>query len=530
MSTVAIDDASRRRALFASTLGVAAVVALIPVSRTNYLLFHTLLELLTTSIAFGGFVVAWNTRDIAENRYTAKLGIGLAFVGLVTLLHAIAYRGMGVFPDVGANLPTQLWILSRALLAGAFAVAGLSLYVRVAPVFAWAGFATATVLGLVSIFVKWGFPVMFVEGSGLTPIKIWLEYAIMVVMVISGILLWRGRASFGGRVVNMMLAGLIAMIAAELSFTLYVDVYGFFNFLGHVLTLIGFMLLYAAIIDTGLRRPTSLLFHDLEQREQSERAAAASLERANLRLRVLVADLEATNRRLDEATNAKGEFLRNVSHELRTPLNSIIGFSEILSRGMAGPLNEEQSRQLEMIHAAGAHLLELVEELLDLSRIEEGRLHLTLTDFDAREIAATAIAMVRPMADEKQIELSCGLPENTVMIHSDAVRVEQILLNLLGNAVKYTEAGRIRLDVTADDDWVDFGVTDTGIGIPADGLQACFEVFYRAGEPTEKGSGLGLPVSKHLASALGGDILAQSEPGSGSVFTLRLPSMAEETA
>lgn len=517
----------RRQVAIIMVAAVVGFAILFPMSRANYLLFHAFVEMITVSIALGGFVLAWNTRAYAGNDYALKLGIGLLFVALTTLLHALAYKGMGVFPGAGANLPTQLWIISRGLLAATFLVAGVSLYRSVPTIAVWTPFAGMTTLALVSVSVWPVFPTMYIDGKGLTPLKIAVEYMIVGVMLLGAALLWRARKQFGGHLARILLAGIAAMIAAELAFTLYIDVYGFFNLLGHLLTFAGFTLLYVAIIDTGVRLPTALLFHDLESRERSERAASASLERANLQLRVMVADLRATNHMLDEATHAKDEFLRNMSHELRTPLNSIIGFSEVLRQGMTGPLNDEQKRQLEMIHTAGNHLLRLVEELLDLSRVESGTLHLVTKDFDATQIAQAAVEMVRPLPEQKSLHIECHAPDGAIVVKSDPVRVEQILLNLLGNAIKYTDLGHVDLSVSIADESILFEVSDTGSGIAPEQLDSCFDAFYRVGDVAVEGSGLGLPVSKHLAELLGGDIEASSMLGAGSTFLLKLPLTLE---
>ncbi len=507
-------------------VAVTAIVAAI-VSRYDYLLFHSLIELFTAVVMFSIFMMAWNTRDLSESRYTSVLGTGILFVGVVSLLHALAYKGMGVFPAPTSNLATQLWIFSRGLEAAAFLLAGIALLRPVSLRATWIGFTAATALGLAAMFWWRVFPAMYVEGAGLTPLKIALEWVVMGVLAAAGVLLWMGRERLAPYVTRILLAAVGLTIAAELAFTLYVDVYGFFNMLGHVLTLAAFCLVYLAILDTGLRRPSELMFRELAERERAEHATSQALETTNVRLQGLIEQLAEANQRLDEATKAKSDFLRNMSHELRTPLNSIIGFSTVLAGQMPGPLNEEQLTQLRMIEEAGESLLALVNDLLDLSRIEAGVVRLDVHEFDARSAAESGLALVRPLADEKHLSLVADLPEQPTTIVSDPARIEQILVNLLGNAVKFTDQGSVKLEVTASPEWVEFAVEDTGRGIPASEIDAVFDEFHQV-EPSARksrtGAGLGLPLAKRLADLLGGEISARSSLGHGSVFTLRLPA------
>jgi PAS domain S-box-containing protein len=242
------------------------------------------------------------------------------------------------------------------------------------------------------------------------------------------------------------------------------------------------------------------------------------------------ADLVRTSAELERADRAKSEFLAGMSHELRTPLNSIIGFTGVMRQGLAGPLTEEQQRQLAMISDSGIHLLSLVNDVLDLARIEAGRLELTLQDIDVEELAHQAVETVRPLAEQRGLRLSVGVEPCCDVLRSDARSLNQILLNLLGNAVKFTEAGEVSLSVRCRDDELMFDVADTGIGIAPDRVDKVFDEFKQYDQPgfaKPEGTGLGLPVSRRLAERLCGRIDLRSKVGEGSVFTLVVPRMGE---
>lgn len=236
--------------------------------------------------------------------------------------------------------------------------------------------------------------------------------------------------------------------------------------------------------------------------------------------------LSETNDRLDEATRAKSDFLASMSHELRTPLNAILGFSGILELGIAGPLNEEQTKQISMISESGRHLLKLIENLLDMARIESGRVQLQLSSVDLDQLVHSTVDIVRPLAEAKGLELVCECADDLGVVDTDHTRLEQILLNLLGNAIKFTDCGSVTVTASRQSDEIRFAVKDTGQGISREDLLHLFERFYQGSNRSggASGTGLGLAVSHELATLLGGRLTAKSEQGRGSEFTLTLPA------
>jgi signal transduction histidine kinase len=249
--------------------------------------------------------------------------------------------------------------------------------------------------------------------------------------------------------------------------------------------------------------------------------------------RALRHQLELTNASLKRASEAKSRFLASVSHELRTPMNAILGFTDALLAGVDGPLNVEQTESLGWVQKGGRDLLGLINEILDLSKIEAGKLTLDPQPFDPRELVESVVAQHRSLAAQKGITfawLDAGAPTEVVL---DRQRVRQILGNLFGNALKFTSDGEVHVETSgAADSSFRVSVRDTGRGIEADLHEAIFEEFRQA-EGGEGGTGLGLAISRRLARAMGGDITLESEPGQGSVFFLRLPldgRMAPATA
>ena len=239
------------------------------------------------------------------------------------------------------------------------------------------------------------------------------------------------------------------------------------------------------------------------------------------------AEAEAANRAAEVANDARSRFLIMISHELRTPLGAIGGYAALLAEGIHGPLTDDQLQCVARIRHNQSHILQLVNELLDLAKIQSGQFALDLGALPVRAVIESTLAMIEPQirAGGLCAEVEAGDPE--LRFHADRKRVEQILLNLLSNAVKFTAAGgTVRLSVSALGDAISLGVRDTGPGIPADKLEAVFEPFVQAGTSqvqASRGTGLGLSISRELARAMGGDLTLASVLGQGSTFTLTLP-------
>lgn len=271
---------------------------------------------------------------------------------------------------------------------------------------------------------------------------------------------------------------------------------------------------------------------DITERKAVENRLRALREHYTAELTVKNEQLEARNLEVERANKLKTEFLASMSHELRTPLHTIIGFSELLTEQMEGPLTEKQQRFVAHILEDARHLLALINEVLDISKIESGRLELKCESFDFSQCVEEVLAGIRHQAAARNIVLE-NKNAFRQSLYADRLRVKEILYNLLSNAVKFTpEGGSVWVEAIAENDTLHISVCDTGIGIPEKEHPSIFEKFYQVGDTTggvREGTGLGLAITKHLIELHGGSVSVKSSPGEGSRFTLTLPVRASET-
>jgi len=276
----------------------------------------------------------------------------------------------------------------------------------------------------------------------------------------------------------------------------------------------------AIIRDVSERRRTEERLRELQEQHAREWAATNS-------------QLEARNLEIERANRLKSEFLASMSHELRTPLHTIIGFSELLAEGLDGELNATQRRFVEHIHRDSLHLLELINDILDLSKIEAGRLELRCADFVLEEALQEVLATVRPQAAAKSQRLRVNVTDG-ISLDADRVRFKEILYNLLSNAVKFTgEGGTIGIEVSKAGEFARIYVEDSGIGIAPEHQMAVFDAFHQVGSTTKgvkEGTGLGLAITRRLVEQHGGRLWLESEAGRGSRFTFTIPLEASQRA
>ena len=306
--------------------GALFLLGLYGASLYSYLLFHSIVEVFSIVIACSIFVLVWNSRQIIDNPYLVIIGIAYLFVGGIDFVHTLAYKGMGVFTGYGANLPTQLWIAGRYLQGISFLIAPLGMKRTVNyPAVLGVYFLVSAFLVL-SIFTWDIFPDCYLEGVGLTPFKILSEYVISSFFALAIVLLLRRRRDFDPQVLRLLCLSLVLTVFSELAFTLYVDVYGFFNYLGHFFKVAAFYFFYKAVIETGLVTPYRLLFRNLKQSEEELRRAHDELE---LRVKERTAELT----RAYEALKAEAFVRERTEEALR---DSERKYSQVVESSLTG--------------------------------------------------------------------------------------------------------------------------------------------------------------------------------------------------
>ncbi|MEN6519459.1 MAG: ATP-binding protein [Methanospirillum sp.] len=266
----------------------------------------------------------------------------------------------------------------------------------------------------------------------------------------------------------------------------------------------------------------------IDTEERGRKQALAELADYRDHLEKIVADrtseLSDANERLKELDRLKSMFIASMSHELRTPLNSIIGFTGIMVKGMAGPVNPEQKKQLGMVQDSARHLLPLINDVIDISKIEAGKIEAGISTFDLADVIRDVQNTFASQAAEKGLAFNVRVPES-IFVTSDDRRIKQIIMNLVGNAIKFTVTGSVGLTVRRRGPMVHVGVSDTGIGLAPEDIRKLFKPFVRVQVPGRltEGTGLGLYLSQKLARFLGGEITVEGTPGSGCIFTFSFP-------
>ena len=278
------------------------------ISLQGYVLFHTAVELFSIAVAWDIFFIAWNSRRLLANNYLLFLGISYLFVGGIDLLHTLAYKGMGVFPASRSDLASQLWIAGRFVQSVSLLIAPLFLGRRLRVNLVIAAFSLVSAALLASIFYWKVFPDTHLEGVGLTTFKIWSEYGICLILVGAAILLFRQKDRFEPGVLKLLIASMGVTVASELAFTLYVDVYGLFNLIGHFLKVISFYLVYRAIIQTGLNKPYDLVFRELKKGQEALATSMADLQKSSAETNALLAASRALLEQREFAQSARSIF------------------------------------------------------------------------------------------------------------------------------------------------------------------------------------------------------------------------------
>jgi signal transduction histidine kinase len=464
---------------------LTVIVGLYVSSVYNYLFFHTLIEAVGVLIAVSVFLLSWNARNIMKSSYLLFISITLLFVGLLDMVHLLAYDGMNIFVGYDANLPTQLWVASRFILVISLAIAPVFFYKKLNTSAAYIVFSAVTVLIALSTFRWQIFPDAYVEGS-LTLFKVLSEYVIVAIFLLATYLLFRQRHRFDRHVAAYLAVSLGFGIVAELFFSLYGQVTDVYNFSGHIAKLFSYYFIYKAIIEVGLTTPYRLLFLELE-----------------------------------EMNRKKDEFVSFVSHELKTPLSAAKMQAELIEQGML-----EKDEEREAVRDIGAELERInmiINDLNQVGRLDAGAVELHFEKFIINDLVEEVVAERIRYTPTRKIRVET---EDRIKIKADITRMRQVLVNLISNACKYSpDRKEVVVRLSKHKRKLMIRVRDHGIGIPKEEQRLIFDKYYRVKNTTYKpgGTGLGLYIAKQLVEMHGGTITVDSKVGEGSEFQVTLP-------
>ena len=485
--------------------------ALFVLSRFNYLLFHGLVELSSVAVAITTFSIGWHSRHFNRNDSFSLLAAAYLTIGLLDLFHTLTYKGLGVFPEAGIDIPTQFWIAARSLQAVAYLASGWLLsHGRRIPALKWTiGFLVAGLL--LGLSIGFGFFPACLTETGLTPFKIGAEYAISATLAGSAWLYWRGRKFLDKDLLSLMLAAIGLSILSELTFTLYQDVYGLANCLGHLLKVASVFLVYRALVLGTLSTPYRTLFRELSL--------------SHLALDQELAQRRRTEQQLRTANSELDSFVRTAAHDLRSPLTVFISGTELLRQQLQDRIPESLCGLLENIEQKGWEMSRLLEDLLQLARV--GRIDQPAENISSANIVQQAIIDLHEkitVADTRvKIEPLPDLRAHPTLIY-------QLFANLIGNAVRYAGGPLTPIVVGGfrQEDWVRFFVRDHGPGIPREEIAQLAEVFFR-GENAQNhpGTGIGLAIVQKIVSHYGGRFWVEDTIGGGATFWVELQEPAE---
>jgi signal transduction histidine kinase len=500
---------------------VVVLVGLWVASEASYLVFHSVAEIFSVVVACGVFVVAWNSRRFAQNSYLLFIGIAYLFVAGLDLLHTLAYKGMGVFHGYEPNLAAQLWISGRyvesiSLLVAAFMI-GRKLKVHLVLI----AYSVVAAFLLVSIFHWKIFPACFTETTGLTLFKKVSEYVVCLLLIVSIAMLLRRRDEFEPHVLRLLVGSIAVTITAELVFTLYTDVEGPFNLIGHYLKIVSFYLMYRAIIQTGLTRPFDLLLRDLKHSEEALNAAKENLEievdertaqlrRSVEKLRETIAQRRQAEVSLSESREAlrllAGRLLsvqeqerRRLARELHDDLTQRLAVLAIEAGKLEQQLESSPSEIRERVAQMKHQMVRLSSDVHDISR----QLHPSIIDDLglSKAIQSECVNFAKREGIAVKYEpkdIPPGIPGDT------AVCLFRIVQEGLRNIAKHAKVTEAQVRLEGSDDTITLTVEDAGVG---------FDPAKVAGE-----AGLGLASMQERTRLIQGQFLVQSEPGRGTVI------------
>lgn len=455
-------------------ISATLVITLFQLSTYSYLLFHSLIELFAIVIACAVFVIGWNSKG--DNKFFLFIGIAYLFVAGIDILHTLSYYGTGIFPGYDADLPTQLWIAGRylesasLLLAPIFYKIGLKLrkhYIVLGYFVVTSILVTATLTGV--------FPSCFIMGEGLTLFKVASEYVISGILILAALAYYKTRENFDEIALKWFFVAIAFSIAAEMSFTLYTDVYGFSNMIGHYLRFISYYMVYKAVIEVTLTRPYDSMFKSLKESEES---------------------LLEANEFLQLTTKV-------IRHDIRNELSRISLAIELHQQsGCREDLMEEVFESIDRCTL-------LVESTHQISLAYEGKTE--LIRIDIREV------LLQASGDTK---LNVTVEGEGVVLAGTGLL--SVFRNIIMNAEKHSSSDRIEIIVSKIGNMVETRISDFGTGITEEVREKIFEEGFSSG--TQSGSGLGMFIAKKLVESYKGTIHVEPNQPTGATFVVKLPA------
>lgn len=626
----------------------------------NYLLFHTSVELTSVIVAVIILIIAFNTYNLSKNSYLLLIGIGYGFVGGFDFLHALAYKGMGIFDGGTANLATQFWITSRYLESITIFVSYFFMKKKLKPERIIVKYFIVSAILIVSILVLKIFPDCFLDGQGLTSFKIISEYIIIGILFISGVILIINRNEINEVVFKSLISSIVITIASEISFTLYSDVYGIQNMIGHLLKTLSICTIFRGIVISGLREPYSILYGKLDRANESLEDKTNLLENKNKVLNIMETEIKAIEEQLlknEEVINMLTEFseysilghvkgnlvfanknvarmigvndqqnligrnimdyihpdyqefikekidseleikdtfdsmelkivgnngneiyirsmvsnfiykgeparlavmqditdvkiladvveqdrlktetFANISHDLKTPINVFFASLQLLEfylkRGEFNNNINKVHSHIKTMKQNSYRVIRLVNNLVDITKIGAGDMKLKFCNLNIVSVIEDISMSVSKYMENKGIEFLFDTEIEEKRMAIDPDKIERIMLNILSNAIKFTNpGGSIEVDIYDIEDGIKVSIKDTGTGIPENNLTNVFERYKQVDDTlarNNQGSGIGLSLVKSLVELHGGQIYLKSQWGVGSEFIIELPSRIVE--
>lgn len=477
------------------------------ISQYHYLLFHTLSEFFSIIIAFTFFTLAWNSRHLTKDYFYLFIGLAYFFIAFLDLLHTVTYTGMNLIKGDNTNQTLALWISARYIESLSLFIAPFFLERRVKSFLLISIYSTITIILLAVIFYWNIFPICFVPKLGLTPFKVYSEYVIIGILMVAATHIYLKREHLERKMLLLILMAITSTIISELSFTLYINMYGLESFIGHIVKIISYYLLYLALIETSFKTPYVSLFKKIKDHEK---------------------ELEVAIEREKELAQLKDEFTTNVNHELKTPLTSILMTTQYLLKRIDNLDKNKIEERIKRIYHSGKSLLQLVNEILDLAKFNSNNLNCTIDRMCIRDLFQDLKKNFRDLFEGKGLEYKIKI-EDDIYIENDYTHLLKIMNNLLSNAYKFTEKGYVSLEAEQDDQFVYLKVQDTGQGIDEKNFTKMFERYQQLGSAENKapGTGIGLHLVKKLSEKHGGRVEVESELDKGSTFTVILPLVSK---